>query len=64
MKTWFWSMLFLAVMLQLGACSSTQTIESKQEEDKQTVKKRVPFRYHKHFEERNQYEPGSDGSIR
>jgi hypothetical protein len=40
-------------MLQLGACSSTQTIESKQEEDKQIAKKRVPFSYHKHFEDRN-----------
>lgn len=52
MKVWFISMIFLAVMLQLGACSSTQTTEQQKQDDIATAKKRVPFQYHRHFDDK------------
>lgn len=57
MKTWFWSMIFLATMLQLGACSSysLHKIEPKnqtQQEESEKFFRNKRFNYHTHFDDK------------
>lgn len=53
-KTYWLSMILLAVIAQVGtSCTHAPDRSSMTEEDREVAKKRVPFNYHKHFNDRN-----------
>jgi hypothetical protein len=48
MKQFYMSLIFLAILLQVIACSSTS--EKITEKDKQAIKRRIPYQYHRDLE--------------